>query len=103
MIWGRDDHLVPLSTAFTLRSAIPGARLAVLEDVGHCAMFEWPEVVNQVLLDFLGDVDAGRLGDPRDDCDPGREKPVDWFTRPRTTGLVPAARRLLGTVQRRRT
>ncbi|WP_075296845.1 MULTISPECIES: alpha/beta fold hydrolase [unclassified Pseudonocardia] len=101
MIWGRDDHLVPLATAFTLRSAIPGARLAVLEDVGHCAMFEWPEVVDQILLDFLADVDAGRLGDPRDVGDPAREEPVDWFTRPRTTGLVPTARRLIGLARRR--
>lgn len=92
LIWGRDDHLVPLATAHLLRRALPGASLSVLEDVGHCAMFEWPEVFNQVVLDFLRSVDEGTAHLP--DRVPAGYEPVAWYTRPRQTGLVRALLRL---------
>ena len=86
LIWGRDDHLVPLWTAHRIRRDLPGARLAVLEDVGHCAMFEWPEVFNQIMLGFLSDLDRGTAGRP--DRAPADHDPVAWYTRPRRTGVV---------------
>ena len=86
LIWGRDDHLVPLSTAHLIRRDLPGARLAVLEDVGHCAMFEWPEVFDQIVLGFLADLDRGAAPPP--DRVPAGHEPVAWYTRPRQTGVV---------------
>ncbi|NMO91643.1 alpha/beta fold hydrolase [Actinomycetospora sp. TBRC 11914] len=92
LIWGRDDHLVPLSSAHLLRRALPGAHLSVLEDVGHCSMFEWPEVFNQIVLDFMSELDDGTARAPH--RAPDGVDPVAWYTRPRQTGLVRAVVRL---------
>ncbi|MHC1560722.1 alpha/beta fold hydrolase [Actinomycetospora sp. C-140] len=101
LIWGRDDHLIPLSTAHRLRRSLPGARLAVLEDVGHCSMFEWPEVFDQIVLGFLDELDRGTAPPP--DRLPAGHEPVAWYARPRQTGVVRAVVRLARRGRRRLT
>ena len=58
IVAGRDDMLVPLSLSTWLASALPDARLEVLEDTGHLPMIERPARFNELLLEFAGE--AGR-------------------------------------------
>ena len=51
---GRQDRWSPLAQHEEIAAAIPGARLAVIEDSGHMAPAERPDEVSQVLLDWLG-------------------------------------------------
>ena len=53
LIWGRDDPFLPLSVGETLHRTIAGSRLAVIPDTGHLPMWERPDEVNRLILDFL--------------------------------------------------
>src|SRR5262249_13309600 len=53
LIWGRLDGIVPLQHGEALRSALPRARLDVLERCGHLPMVEKPETFHRLLYDFL--------------------------------------------------
>ena len=53
VIWGADDRIAPLRTGQALASAIPQARLVVLEGIGHAPMLEAPERFNPIVLDEL--------------------------------------------------
>jgi len=53
LIWGRDDHILPLSVGQELAGNLECADLAVIDGVGHCAMFENPGAVNRLLDQFL--------------------------------------------------
>lgn len=50
---GRQDRWSPLAQHEELAAAIPGARLAVIEDAGHFACVERPEAVTAALWDWL--------------------------------------------------
>lgn len=54
MIWGENDRILPVHSARTMVRRMPDAQLVELPGVGHCAMFEVPDEVNRLLLDFLG-------------------------------------------------
>jgi len=51
---GKQDRWSPLAQHEEIAAAIPGARLAVIEDSGHMAPAERPDQVSHVLLDWLG-------------------------------------------------
>lgn len=57
LIWGRQDAVAPLRTGQMAAAVIPGARLEVMDQVGHTPMLEAPEAFNALLLRQL----AGRL------------------------------------------
>ena len=65
-IWGRDDHVVPLSSGEEITHAVPDARIVVLDDCGHWPQFERPQEFNDVVLPFLAEhpasQSAGRSG-----------------------------------------
>ena len=50
VVWGAEDKLVEPALAPRLAATIPGARLLVLEDVGHVAMLEAPETTARAVL-----------------------------------------------------
>jgi pimeloyl-ACP methyl ester carboxylesterase len=50
LVWGDTDRLVAPDLAPYVAAAIPDARLLVLEDVGHTAMMEMPEVTARAML-----------------------------------------------------
>lgn len=50
---GGDDRLIPVDHARTLASEIPGARLQVLDGVGHYGTLQASDVTAKALLDFL--------------------------------------------------
>lgn len=58
IIVGDRDTVTPVECALELARGIAGSHLHILSGVGHCPPFERPEVVNQLLREFL-DGDAG--------------------------------------------
>jgi 2-hydroxy-6-oxonona-2,4-dienedioate hydrolase/4,5:9,10-diseco-3-hydroxy-5,9,17-trioxoandrosta-1(10),2-diene-4-oate hydrolase len=53
LIWGREDRVLPLDTAFMFLKRIPNADLHVLSKCGHWAQWERAEEFNQLVTDFL--------------------------------------------------
>ena len=56
IIVGDQDVATPLARAERIRERIPGSRLVVIPGAGHSSAIEEPEAVNQVLVEFLGEV-----------------------------------------------
>ncbi len=53
LIWGDDDHLLPLPGAYELEDTIPDATLEVFENCGHCPMEDCPTDFHETLSEFL--------------------------------------------------
>jgi len=53
LLWGRHDRIVPLSQGKRLETAIPGARLEVIEDCGHNPQEEKPEQTLAIIERFM--------------------------------------------------
>ena len=53
VLWGREDAWIPVEHAERFVTAIPDARLVVLESCGHLPQEEHPEEVCELLLEFL--------------------------------------------------
>jgi pimeloyl-ACP methyl ester carboxylesterase len=53
VLCGRQDPLTPLAWHQEMQSAIPHARLCVIEERGHMSTMERPEAVNQALRGWL--------------------------------------------------
>lgn len=53
VLCGDEDALTPLAESRALADAIPGARLAVVPQAGHCSNLEQPAVFNALLSEFL--------------------------------------------------
>jgi len=53
VIWGADDAWQVVDWAHRLHDAIPGSELHILEDCGHFAMEDQPEMIANLLVDFL--------------------------------------------------
>ena len=62
--WGTRDRLVDAALAPRLAATVPGARLQLLEGVGHVAQLESPEPVARAVLALAEDV-AGRHREPQ--------------------------------------
>lgn len=56
VVEGAGDKLLPDGWAAEIAKQIPDARSAVIERAGHCPQIEQPDAVNELLLEFLGDV-----------------------------------------------
>jgi pimeloyl-ACP methyl ester carboxylesterase len=55
IVWGAEDHLVPLRDADEFEKLIPNARKIVWEDTGHVPMIERPAAFNAELETFLAE------------------------------------------------
>lgn len=53
ILCGRQDKLTPLSLHEEMAAAIPGARLAVIEECAHMSTMERPQAVTALLRDWL--------------------------------------------------
>jgi len=53
IIWGRQDPIVPLNVGLRLAQTIPGSRLEVIDDCGHCPQEERPEETVRLMREFL--------------------------------------------------
>jgi pimeloyl-ACP methyl ester carboxylesterase len=55
LLWGREDRIVPVSTAFRLDEIIPTVQLQVMDRCGHVPQEEFPEATLSALQTFLQD------------------------------------------------
>lgn len=53
IIWGQDDRAINVKNIDKYAQLIPGAKKLILEDIGHLAMLEAPDISAQAMLDFL--------------------------------------------------
>jgi len=60
VVEGACDKLLPRGWATEIAKQIPRGRSAVIESAGHCPQIEQPAAVNELLLEFLGDVNRER-------------------------------------------
>lgn len=54
IVWGREDAIAPLDCGRIYQRAIPGARLAIIDDCGHMPEMEKPAEFAGLVRDFLG-------------------------------------------------
>lgn len=54
VLCGREDAATPLAMSQEIATAIPGARLEIVEDCGHLSTMERPAEANAALLRWLG-------------------------------------------------
>jgi len=55
ILWGREDHMLPLTQGLAGREKITGARLQVWEGCGHVPQLEKPEDFNRLVIAFLSE------------------------------------------------
>ena len=53
LIWGRQDRLVPFKLSEKARQILPQAEFHAIDQAGHIAHYERPEVVSPLLIAFL--------------------------------------------------
>jgi pimeloyl-ACP methyl ester carboxylesterase len=53
LIWGREDQVVPFDLSRLVRDLIPRAEFHPIDRAAHIPHYQYPEVVNPILLDFL--------------------------------------------------
>jgi pimeloyl-ACP methyl ester carboxylesterase len=53
-VWGERDWLVPARFAQHVSRALPRARSVVLKDCGHVPQYEFPELTNGLIREFIG-------------------------------------------------
>lgn len=57
-IWGEDDTIIPVDHAYAALEVRPDCRLEVLPDVGHFAHVEAPDLVAEILDEFISQTSA---------------------------------------------
>ena len=58
LFWGQEDQTVSSADIALLREAIPELEFHSVEQAGHLAHYERPEVVNPILIEFLRKIEA---------------------------------------------
>jgi pimeloyl-ACP methyl ester carboxylesterase len=53
ILWGQNDRFFPPAVGEGLHRSIPGSRLAMIPKAGHLPMWEQPDLVNRLILEFL--------------------------------------------------
>ncbi len=54
LIWGSHDPALPVRQSQSILDRVPQAELRIIDGCGHTPHYEKPEIVNPVLLEFLG-------------------------------------------------
>lgn len=54
IIWGKEDKYLSYKYAYEFQNKIHGSELLLIENCGHVAHEDCPEVVNKAILRFLG-------------------------------------------------
>jgi pimeloyl-ACP methyl ester carboxylesterase len=66
IVWGLDDHIVPVEAALWYHRLIPRSRLEIFERTGHVPQLERPQRFNALLDEFLANEPASVID--RDDA-----------------------------------
>ena len=53
LVWGREDHIVPLECAWQYQHALPDARVQILDQCGHFAHLEHPDRLAHTIREFI--------------------------------------------------
>ena len=53
IVWGDKDRIVPVSAGTRYLSALPNAKLEVIENCGHCVDLEQPERLARLVTPFI--------------------------------------------------
>ena len=53
VIWGREDHTIPVAQAEVARKGIPNVEVHVFDQCAHAPMIEIPAAFNELVLKFL--------------------------------------------------
>jgi pimeloyl-ACP methyl ester carboxylesterase len=61
IVWGENDHIIPVSHAHAAHEAMPGSRLEIFEHCGHFPHSEDPTRFAEVLLRFLDETEPLEL------------------------------------------
>lgn len=61
IVWGDQDHIIPVSHAYAAHEAIPGSRLEIFEGGGHFPHVEQPDRFVEVLADFVATTEPAGL------------------------------------------
>lgn len=56
IVWGRYDAVTKLDDAFYLHKKIKGSKLEIIENAGHLAHIEQPDVFNRIVEDYLEEI-----------------------------------------------
>lgn len=67
LIWGSEDRLTPPDVARRFEDRLANARLELIPACGHAPMIEHPETFNQLVIDFLNDLEEDRNDTARAD------------------------------------
>ncbi|MBJ7610462.1 MAG: alpha/beta fold hydrolase [Candidatus Dormibacteraeota bacterium] len=61
LLWGENDRIIPATHAALAHDEMPGSRLEVVSGAGHFVQLEEPEVVAELILDFLATTAPARI------------------------------------------
>ena len=53
LVWGRHDHIIPLSHGERAHARMPGSRLEIFEAAGHCPHLDEPDRFAVVVGEFV--------------------------------------------------
>lgn len=53
LLWGRFDRTIPLAIGEQIHRLLPRADYRIIEDAGHVPHYERPEMVNEMIVEFL--------------------------------------------------
>lgn len=53
IIWGEQDHVLPVENAYLFEKNIKGSKLEILPNVGHVPMEEAPKRVAEIIDSFI--------------------------------------------------
>ena len=53
LIWGTEDQITPPDVAYTFEKLLPNAELRFIEKCGHAPMMEYPDMFNELMVEFL--------------------------------------------------
>jgi pimeloyl-ACP methyl ester carboxylesterase len=54
LLWGEQDRILPPAQGHWMAAHLPRAEFHLLPEVGHAPQEEAPELVNKIIIDFLG-------------------------------------------------
>lgn len=53
IIWGKNDSYLNFNVAYQFQEKIKGSKLSLIENCGHVAHEDCPDIVNEIIMDFL--------------------------------------------------
>lgn len=61
IVWGEDDHVIPVEHGRIGHELMPGSRLEIVPDAGHFLPWERPELLDRLLRDFLATTEPAHV------------------------------------------